>query len=226
MRLDPRVFGKLRRNQETGLVTPVTRPNLPMLPLQASNDGAGNTVTPVTREKPKSESNSQNRQSEITPPPLAIPDVAGALNRPMAYLLESDARLPGLCLMIEADIEDIQCGRLPLENARTYLSRTEAAHPHLAERLKLARQETVTTTRPVMPTLEDGIERLRAGGLELVQDDVRFIRQRIGTRTNWPDLLGQYQVQWLLAAATEPAPHRRQNAGRRAANQWLLEVTG
>lgn len=159
-------------------------------------------------------------------PANPVADIQRALGRPLAYLLGGDDRLPGLCLMIEADIEDIRTGRLPLSNARLYLERTEAAHPHLAERLERTRQEAAPApTRPGQPTLEDGIERLRAGGLELVQDDVRFIRERIGTRADWQDLLGEYQVRWLLAAATEPAPHRRINVGRRAANQWLLETT-
>lgn len=53
MKLDRRAFAPLVRNQHTQPVTPVTRPILPVLQPQASNDAAGNTVTPVTRLKPK-----------------------------------------------------------------------------------------------------------------------------------------------------------------------------
>jgi len=158
---------------------------------------------------------------------IVVPDPAEALNRPMSYLLAPDDRLEGLCLMIDADIEDIRSGRLPLASARLYLEREEAAHPHLAERLKCARM--AATEPDKMPDtrhpLDVAIERLRLDGLEVHPDDAKFIRARIGTRANWRELLNRYLETWLLAAATEPAPHRRQNAGRRQANQWLLGVT-
>ena len=56
MKLDRRAFAPLARSQPAQPVTPVTRPILPVLQPQASNDAAGNTVTPVTRLKPKTES--------------------------------------------------------------------------------------------------------------------------------------------------------------------------
>lgn len=168
----------------------------------------------------------QNRQSAGFEQ-VVVADVAGALNRPLAYLLEADDRLEGLALMIEADIADIRSGRLPLASARLYLEREEAAHPHLARRLKSARMAiTRADDKPdTRHPLELAIERLRLDGLDLRYEDGKFIRERIGTRANWKALLQEYSDRWLLAAATEAAPHRRQNVGRRAANSWLLEVT-
>ncbi len=236
MNLDPKVFAtldRLRRDAGMRPVTPVTRPILPVLPRNASNDGAGNTVTPVTRKKHVSEAatdvsaHSQNRQSVgFKADPVVVPDPAAALNRPMSYLLAPDHLIEGLCLMTQDDLADIRSGRLPLASARLYLEREEAAHPHLAERLKCARM--AATEPDKMPDtrhpLDVAIERLRLDGLEVHPDDAKFIRARIGTRANWRDLLNRYLETWLLAAATEPAPHRRQNAGRRAANSWLLGV--
>ncbi len=183
--------------------------------LQSANGDAGGDLA-TTPEV-------QTRQ----PDPVVVPDPAEALNRPMSYLLAPDHLIEGLCLMTQDDLADIRTGRLPLESARLYLQNHERDHPHLAERLKCARM--AATEPDKMPDtrhpLDVAIERLRLDGLEVHPDDAKFIRARIGTRANWRDLLNRYLETWLLAAATEPAPHRRQNAGRRQANQWLLGGT-
>jgi hypothetical protein len=57
MKLDPRAFAPLKRDEGMPPVTPVTRAESGVLPLKASGGAVSNTVTPVTREKHKSESN-------------------------------------------------------------------------------------------------------------------------------------------------------------------------
>lgn len=63
-------------------------------------------------------------------------------------------------------------------------------------------------------------------GLPMLWDDKAFIQGRTQGRDDTPDLLATYRGRWLEAAAAEPIPHKRDNAGRRAANLWLLGQTG
>ena len=61
--------------------------------------------------------------------------------------------------------------------------------------------------------------------LPRVPGDRQFIEARTRHRRDRPALLTEYACRWHEAAAAEPVPHRRANAGRRAANAWLREVT-
>lgn len=61
--------------------------------------------------------------------------------------------------------------------------------------------------------------------LPLLHEDRQFIRARILGRQNRAALLDGYRAAWMDAAGQEPVPHRKDNVGRRAANQWLLKET-
>lgn len=140
-------------------------------------------------------------------------DVERVLNRSLGYLIEPDPLLPGLCIFSMEDIRDIETGSLPLENARRYLDQIEQQHPHLKDRGQPGDQH------PIMAALDE----LKRDGLELLKEDAGFIRHQIGHRMNWRDLLGRYKERWLDAMDGHQS-HQRQNRGRFAANQWLLEV--
>ncbi len=70
------------------------------------------------------------------------------------------------------------------------------------------------------------IERVLSG-LALLTDDRRYIEQYIKGRGLYgrarESLLTEYRQQWEQAAADEPSDIRRDNVGRKAANQWLKE---
>ena len=150
-----------------------------------------------------------------------IQSIAAALDRQPEYLTAPDDRLPGLCLLAGDDIEDIQAGRLPIEAARLYLSNTERDHPHLAERREPVWLDAVTEAERT--PIDAGIERLKKQGLEIVPEDARLIRQRLGCRMDWPGRLDDYRLVWLEAMDGQ-LPHQKQNRGRFAANTWLREV--
>jgi hypothetical protein len=59
-------------------------------------------------------------------------------------------------------------------------------------------------------------------GLPLLYEDRMFIRARTQGRQDQAALLQGYATRWRSAAAAEPDPRRRANAGRHAANRWLL----
>lgn len=61
--------------------------------------------------------------------------------------------------------------------------------------------------------------------LPLLRDDRIFIRKRTRYQANEDGLIAGYREQWIRAAASEPSSFRQANAGRRAANLWLLEKT-
>ena len=62
--------------------------------------------------------------------------------------------------------------------------------------------------------------------LPLLREDRRFIQARIHYRRDRDRLLSEYAKHWKQAADAEPVEHRQANAGRRAANKWLREITG
>ena len=61
--------------------------------------------------------------------------------------------------------------------------------------------------------------------LPLLREDWLFVRQRIRYRDDAADLVAGYRQRWIRAAAAEPVEFRQANAGRRAANTWLLDQT-
>jgi hypothetical protein len=63
------------------------------------------------------------------------------------------------------------------------------------------------------------------GDLPLLPDDRAFIRKRTRYQDDEEELIAGYRQQWIRAAAAEPLSVRQANAGRRAANLWLLEKT-
>jgi hypothetical protein len=83
----------------------------------------------------------------------------------------------------------------------------------------IIRKSAVSAT----PTLfELSIEAFRKDGLELIPDDLAFLRQRLPFDPGKRDaILAQYREVWHEAIAAEPASHRTQNRGRFAANTWL-----
>ena len=62
-------------------------------------------------------------------------------------------------------------------------------------------------------------------GLPLLREDREFIEARTLYRRDRASLLIEYAERWREAAAAKFVPHRQANAGRRAANAWLREVT-
>lgn len=59
--------------------------------------------------------------------------------------------------------------------------------------------------------------------LPLLPEDRAFIRNRTRYRDDEDELIAGYRKQWIRAATEEPLNFRQANAGRRAANRWLLE---
>lgn len=181
----------------------------PSLPKKFSNNNAVTVVTPVTKKyndtKPEivPDNTASNENLEV--------DVAESLGRSLSYLTNADSRLPGLCLFSLSDILDIETGILPLESAKRYLDSIERQYPHL--------QSGDSDDHPIIRAIDE----LKQLGLEIVPEDRRFIRERLGHHMNWKAELNEYLEVWLLAAATTPQPHKRQNAGRFAANTWLRE---
>lgn len=62
-------------------------------------------------------------------------------------------------------------------------------------------------------------------GLPLTLDDVDFIRRCLARipRQRHREVLGGYRRRWREAFNAEGADHRRENAGRRAANTYLIK---
>ncbi|MBQ0719123.1 MAG: hypothetical protein KBT88_12195 [Gammaproteobacteria bacterium] len=60
-------------------------------------------------------------------------------------------------------------------------------------------------------------------GLAINFEDRKFIETclRGKSRERKTALLSEYRQRWLTAEAAEPVPHRKENAGRSAANSWL-----
>ena len=75
--------------------------------------------------------------------------------------------------------------------------------------------------------LESQLERLLAE-LTLLKGDREHIAKQCQERKfssrQRLDAITEYRQQWERAAGREPLAHRKDNAGRRAANLWLLEV--
>lgn len=140
-------------------------------------------------------------------------NVAESLGRTLDYLTAADDRLPGLCLFSLDDIQDVEAGLLPLDNAKRYLENMERDYPHLQ------RGGSDTGEPPLLKALDE----LQQSGIELVHDDRTFIREKIGHRMDWRNRLDGYRSVWLDAMSKEAVPHRQQNVGRRAGNTWLRE---
>ena len=64
--------------------------------------------------------------------------------------------------------------------------------------------------------------------LPLLPDDVKFIRRRLfvlGAYLGPAEAIClEYETRWRDAADKELLPHRKDNAGRRAANEWLRDL--
>ncbi|GGO81955.1 hypothetical protein GCM10011348_22160 [Marinobacterium nitratireducens] len=60
--------------------------------------------------------------------------------------------------------------------------------------------------------------------LPLLKDDRDFVNRLLGrcSMNQRHDRLSHYHDLWVKAHAQEPLAHRRENAGRYAANSWLL----
>lgn len=60
-------------------------------------------------------------------------------------------------------------------------------------------------------------------GLPLNRDDWNYVKRFLLGRSHSAvaDILAQYRNAWETAAQAEPLPHRKENAGRFAANVWL-----
>jgi len=65
-----------------------------------------------------------------------------------------------------------------------------------------------------------------AQGIELLRDDVKFIKRCLAVheRKHHKALLTQYATAWLTGMAEEPSSIKKQGAGRHAANNLLLGV--
>jgi hypothetical protein len=67
-------------------------------------------------------------------------------------------------------------------------------------------------------------EWLQAQGVEPLREDLPFIERHLPWQPERrAAVLWRYVDAWLTAAAEEPAPHRKQNAGIRTANTLLRE---
>ncbi|MCX2979747.1 hypothetical protein EYC98_02590 [Halieaceae bacterium IMCC14734] len=62
-------------------------------------------------------------------------------------------------------------------------------------------------------------------GCEIVPEDARFILDHLPTdRRARIATLNNYRAVWIDASTNEPVPHKKENAGRLAANTWLRTV--
>ena len=62
-------------------------------------------------------------------------------------------------------------------------------------------------------------------GVPLLHDDWVFVNARTTGRPNRQGVLAEYARRWREASDKEPAPHKKDNQGRFAANSWLRELT-
>lgn len=62
--------------------------------------------------------------------------------------------------------------------------------------------------------------------LNLLPEDRRFIEKILAGQPAWivEAALKDYEITWRAAADNEPAPHKKDNAGRRAANTFFREI--
>lgn len=91
---------------------------------------------------------------------------------------------------------------------------------------RLVREKVDSGERPIeaVPKVTKAPEPGPLDGLPLLRDDLRFIEARTRGRCDRESLLVEYARRWREAAAAEPVEIRKANAGRYAANTWLLEV--
>ena len=99
----------------------------------------------------------------------------------------------------------------------------------------LAESETRATTAfppvpPNPPPLTSKLEILlpvtreyfASQGVELLPEDLAFLRWHLPKgRTARNEAIAQYLDNWRKGTEIEPVAHRKENAGRRAANSWL-----
>lgn len=72
--------------------------------------------------------------------------------------------------------------------------------------------------------LEALIDSLRADGLQVLGEDAVFIRKQLPyNQQDRAKLVDVYRSRWINAMGRTPLEHQKQNAGRFAANTWLLE---
>lgn len=103
--------------------------------------------------------------------------------------------------------------------------RTQAEPPEAvdAPRDRLAEGPTPTNEPPPAAPMAEP-DHGPAGpldGLPLLAADWRFLKRMARGRRRHALLL-EYGRRWRQAAEAEPLPHRKANAGRLAANRWLL----
>jgi hypothetical protein len=62
--------------------------------------------------------------------------------------------------------------------------------------------------------------------VRLLRDDARFLARILGSlsREAQGRVMWAYRAAWADGEAAEPLPHRKENAGRRAANKWVRSV--
>ena len=104
----------------------------------------------------------------------------------------------------------------------------------------LAESETRATTAfppvpPNPPPLTSKLEILlpvtreyfASQGVELLPEDLAFLRWHLPKgRTARNEAIAQYLDNWRKGTEIEPVAHRKENAGRRAANSWLHSRRG
>lgn len=103
-------------------------------------------------------------------------------------------------------------------NRQCNRSATSRLHDPQKTAPKVAR--LVARENAEIPTPENPLK-----GLPLLPDDWCFVNHKTAGRADQVMLLTGYRETWLEAAEAEPASHRKDNAGRRAANIWLLDQT-
>jgi len=62
--------------------------------------------------------------------------------------------------------------------------------------------------------------------VRLLRDDVRFLSRVLEplSREAQGRIMWAYRAAWADGEAAEPLPHRKENAGRRAANEWARSI--
>lgn len=120
----------------------------------------------------------------------------------------------------QCDLDDIESGRLTIEQARGYLFLWAKQN---LERFRTLRQLSQTKKAVSRPISKNPLNILAGLGIQSPHDDQEFIREKLkGFTLNQKEaILSQYAKVWIEGMEAEPVQHKKANVGRRAANVWL-----
>jgi len=129
--------------------------------------------------------------------------------------------------MLEAWLNHV--GETDITIRQRAVERCSADRLKLEHVLKQARRAGLSATPfpkpqerlPALPTAFSPLQSLE--NLPLLPEDKTFLLRLLQGKSNamWQRLMEGYRQVWHEASDREPVPHRRDSAGRRAANTWI-----